>query len=87
MKLISKSIINAQILAHYIGVDPSSFFHQLSTLGIVNNACWRESSGGIMMTSPSKSVTPGFKNKTRYTPYVSPGSQISHIATNKGNIK
>ena len=32
-------------------------------------------------------VTPGFKNKTRYTPYVSSGSQISHIATNKGNIK
>ena len=32
-------------------------------------------------------VAPGFKNKIRYTPYVSPGSQISHIATNKGNIK
>ena len=32
-------------------------------------------------------VTPDFKNKTRYTPYVSLGSQISHIATNKGNIK
>jgi hypothetical protein len=32
-------------------------------------------------------VAPGFKNKTRYTPYMSPGSQISHIATNKGNIK
>ena len=31
-------------------------------------------------------VAPGFKNKTRYTPYVSPGSQITHIATNKGNI-
>ena len=31
-------------------------------------------------------VAPGFKNKTRYTPYVRPGSQISHIATNKGNI-
>ena len=31
-------------------------------------------------------VAPGFKNKTRYTPYVSSGSQISHIATNKGNI-
>jgi len=31
-------------------------------------------------------IAPGFKNKTRYTPYVSPGSQISHIATNKGNI-
>jgi len=34
----------------------------------------------------SEAVAPGFKNKTRYTPYVSPGSQISHIATNKGNI-
>ena len=32
-------------------------------------------------------VAPGFKDKTRYTPYVSPGSQISHIATNKGNIE
>ena len=29
-------------------------------------------------------VTPRFKDKTRFTPYVSPGSQISHIATNKG---
>ena len=33
------------------------------------------------------SVAPGFKNKTRYTPYVSPESQISRIATNKGNIE
>ena len=32
-------------------------------------------------------VAPGFKDITRYTPYVSPGSQISHIATNKSNIK
>jgi len=32
-------------------------------------------------------VAPGFKNKTRYTLYVSQGSQISHIATNKSNIK
>ena len=31
-------------------------------------------------------VAPGFKDKTRYTPYVSLGSQILHIATNKGNI-
>ena len=31
-------------------------------------------------------VAPGFKNKTRYTPYVSLGSQISHTTTNKGNI-
>ena len=34
----------------------------------------------------SVDVAPGFKNKTRYTPYVSLGSQILHIATNKGNI-
>ena len=34
-----------------------------------------------------KTVAPDFKNKTRYTPYVSLGSQISHIATNKGNIE
>jgi hypothetical protein len=32
-------------------------------------------------------VAPDFKNKTRYTSYVSPESQISHIVTNKGNIK
>ena len=32
-------------------------------------------------------VAPGFKDKTRYTLYVSLGSQISHIAINKGNIK
>jgi len=31
-------------------------------------------------------IAPDFKNKTRYTPCVSPGSQFSHIATNKGNI-
>ena len=31
-------------------------------------------------------VALGFKNKTRYTPYVSSGSQISHIAINKDNI-
>ena len=31
-------------------------------------------------------VAPGFKDKTRYTPYASLRSQISHIATNKGNI-
>ena len=32
-------------------------------------------------------VAPDFKDKTRYTLYVSLGSQISHIATNKVNIK
>ena len=38
-------------------------------------------------SSEERSVAPGFKNKTRYAPYVSLGSQISHIATNIGNIK
>ena len=32
-------------------------------------------------------AAPSFKNKTRYTPYVSPESQISHIAIHKGNIE
>ena len=32
-------------------------------------------------------VAPSFKNKTRYTTYVSLGSQISYIATNKGDIE
>ena len=32
-------------------------------------------------------VASGFKNKTRYTPYMSPGSQISYIAINKDNIE
>ena len=40
-----------------------------------------------MEGDPTSFVAPGFKDKTRYTRYVSPGSQISHIATNKGNIK
>ena len=31
-------------------------------------------------------VALSFKNKTIYTPYVSPRSQISYIDTNKGNI-
>ena len=35
----------------------------------------------------SMGVAPGFKIKTRYVPYVSPESQISHIATDKGKIK
>ena len=43
---------------------------------------------GFLFVQPlmEKNVAPGFKNKTRYTPYVSLVSQISHIATNKGNI-
>ena len=35
---------------------------------------------------PNHIVAPGFKDKTKYTLYVSPGIQISHIATKKGNI-
>ena len=34
-----------------------------------------------------KFVAPGFKGQNQIQPYVSPGSQISHIATNKGNLK
>ena len=44
---------------------------------------------GVVYNSVSSRLdaAPGFKNKIRYTPYVSLESQISHIATNKGNIK
>ena len=41
--------------------------------------------GGYINSGPPD-VAPDFKDKTRYTPYVSLGSQILHIATNKGNI-
>ena len=41
---------------------------------------------GIQHIAVFVAVAPAFKDKTRYTLYVSPGSQISHIATNKGNI-
>ena len=33
-----------------------------------------------------KNAAPGFKDKTRYTPYVSLESQITHMVTNRGNI-
>jgi len=36
------------------------------------------------ITQQVDDVAPDFKNKTTYIPHVSPGSQISHIATNKG---
>jgi len=32
----------------------------------------------------NNNVIPDFKDKTRYAPYASIKSQISHIATNKG---
>ena len=35
---------------------------------------------------PNGSVTPGFKDKAKCTPYVSPRNQISHIATNEGAV-
>ena len=31
-------------------------------------------------------VAPGFKDKTRYTPYVCPGIQFTHIVINEGVI-
>ena len=37
MKLILESIIIAQIFAHCIGIDLPCLFHQLPTLGIVDN--------------------------------------------------
>ena len=39
------------------------------------------------MEAKLRIVAPSFKNKTKYTSYVSSGSQISHIAINKGNIE
>ena len=67
---------------------------RLSSASSVSGCPWFKTlgSGYFYITLLSRvlvydNVAPGFKNKTRYTPYVSPGSQISHIATNKGNIK
>ena len=41
----------------------------------------------VLKVKISEIVATSFKNKTKYKLYVSPGSQISHIATNKENIK
>ena len=51
----------------------------ISTLMETNGNLGSDASGNMV-------VAPGFKNKTRYIPYVSLGNQISHIATNKGNV-
>jgi hypothetical protein len=37
MKLIPKPIVNAYILVHCIGIDPSCLFYQLSALGIISD--------------------------------------------------
>ena len=47
--------------------------------------CTASAPASVVVRVPA--LAPGFMNKTTYTLYVSPGSQISHIATNKGNIK
>ena len=47
---------------------------------------WHRGASGHHLTVGARHVAPNFKNKIRYTPYVSLGSQISYIATNKGNI-
>jgi hypothetical protein len=39
----------------------------------------------LALFSP-RSEAPGFKNKTRYTPYVSLENEITHMTTNRGNI-
>ena len=33
--------------------------------------------------NPGLPIAPGFKDKTRYTPYVCPGTQFTHIVTNE----
>ena len=45
---------------------------------------WEINLSAYIEFSTSVPVAPGFKNKTRYAPYVRPGSQFSYIATNKG---
>ena len=47
----------------------------------------RDSSTTYACMHCREGVASGFNNKTRYTPYVSPESQISYIAINKVNIK
>jgi hypothetical protein len=37
MKLIPEPVVNAQILAHCIGIDPSCLFYQLLALGIISD--------------------------------------------------
>ena len=64
-----------------------TLFAWVSKAHLINDLSSKNQFDHAKLHSPLSSVTPSFKNKTRYTPYVSPGSQISHIATNKGNIK
>ena len=40
----------------------------------------------VSVLTKTTSVAPGFKDKTRYTPYVCPGIQFTHIVTNEGVI-
>jgi hypothetical protein len=37
MKLIPKPVVDAQILAHCIGIDPVCLFYQLPALGIISD--------------------------------------------------
>jgi hypothetical protein len=62
MKLIPKPIVDAQILAHCIGIDPSCLFYQLSALGIISDCMLRVSMEGLINISPSKSLKRGVMN-------------------------
>ena len=42
--------------------------------------------GSTFLENNMTDVTPGFKDKAECTPYVSPGNQTSHIATNEGAV-
>ena len=46
-----------------------------------------ETNNPAIVIDRNKDVALGFKNKIRYTSYVSLENQISHIATNKSNIE
>ena len=62
----------------------------MNGIGILVAKTGRETSAFYSLKDPTQVISfvaPDFKNKIRYTPYVSSGSQISHIATNKGNIE
>ena len=54
---------------------------------IASPTAYEEESCDKLLFSVSLQLMSCFKNKTRYTPYVSTESQISRIATNKGNIE
>ena len=90
----SNSTYNLEGIPHAINpVLESTFVREeakavtMAPLAIMPPLLSRASGGTSMRSMAWTNVAPGFKDKTRYTLYESPGSQISYIATNKDNIK